>query len=109
MAFCIACSFPNSDRVSHRWRDAEIDDEAYKPLRTLLAAQYARSADEPLVVTFTSRARDLWREISDNLYAEAEARDFPRRIDWAMGEVGGVRYPSGARAPPHALRVRREH
>jgi hypothetical protein len=74
--------------MRRKWTDAEIADEAYAPLRALFDALYARDGNEPLVVTFTSRARDLWREIMEALYAEADAPDFPDALrgPWAKLE-----------------------
>jgi hypothetical protein len=80
--------FVYPDRKRRAWTDAEIADEAYKPLRTLFDALYVRDELELLTVTFTSRARDLWREIMEDLYAEAEAPDFPDALrgPWAKLE-----------------------
>jgi hypothetical protein len=80
--------FVYPDRKRRAWTDAEIADEAYEPVRRLFDALYARDAHEPLVVTFTTRARDLWREIMNALYAEAEAPDFPDAVrgPWAKLE-----------------------
>jgi hypothetical protein len=81
--------FVYPDRVRREWTDAEIPDAAYDPVRRVLDALYARDGDEPLVVTLTTRARALWREIVNALYAEADAPDFPDALrgPWAKLEA----------------------
>lgn len=83
--------FVYPDRAGvRRWTDAEIGDEAYAPMRALFAALYARDPETaPLAVTFTSKARELWREIANALYAEADAADFPDALrgPWAKLEA----------------------
>jgi hypothetical protein len=95
--------FVYPDRMRRAWTDAEIADEAYTPVRKLFDALYARDGAEPCVVSFTSAARDLWREIMNALYAEAEALDFPDALRGPWAKLEG--YIARLALVVHLMRV----